>query len=703
MPSTSVRLLIACEISVPTRIAEDVLICKSFNGQKQQRIDLNADALYNAKQENLRVCSDLAPQRQMVSAENNTSGPVVRLGINPMIQPEPEDLPKDNPKLEIAVLSLESKLQAHKLLFKDVMGKLVKRVKILESKLKARGRNVILSESDNEEHEEQDVDSLIKLAKAAAIAADTSSVPADATQATEFPPSSSIHTDAFVYGNDVPTDTASDFSADPSNKGKSPMVEEDPPIKERSFRQMEEGRLGAEQQGKDFMSRNKLNWLETSWIKRGWLPLLQKEEDSLKHRVLSDDDYDDSVILMDDPTFFWNAFVHGKLFYWLGDDLSKLYGMVVKHYEVIPLASTRMILWGDLHVLFESTTGGSSFEVWNDQQEFECLHIHQGSNPLLGPKDCIVPQANGYVVMAIQSVYGCDDIPKSYRPTRLALPKRFKGYLGKGFINSISFYDLLSRSEHTMGCDENLPTGRYVVPTGRVIATVSIKVPTGSCSGFKDSLTKLGIACRRPNSHSICRNFLFVAPVQLMVMIIRVLARQNHLACSHGRSRISRLSNLHRFKLLKRRNDPWKKGMHKSDSVNTHLAFRDDDSFMLSIRSLPIHESWLGNRIESAIAVMAMILCINVKGPDASTKKCQLKQPDTKKNSNQDEGVDEVLKKVRPCSRHSVEKIVSYKFRFDDEDEEDKMPEKLKNERKRNSRELIYTLDDFLPFFFFQV
>ncbi|GJW14142.1 hypothetical protein Tco_0018275 [Tanacetum coccineum] len=29
--------------------------CTSFNGQKQQRIDLNADALYNEKQENLRV------------------------------------------------------------------------------------------------------------------------------------------------------------------------------------------------------------------------------------------------------------------------------------------------------------------------------------------------------------------------------------------------------------------------------------------------------------------------------------------------------------------------------------------------------------------------------------------------------------------------------------------------------------------------
>ncbi|GJX36962.1 hypothetical protein Tco_0250265 [Tanacetum coccineum] len=37
--------------------------------------------------------------------ENMSSNFVVRLCINPMIQPEPEDLPKDNPNLEIAVLS----------------------------------------------------------------------------------------------------------------------------------------------------------------------------------------------------------------------------------------------------------------------------------------------------------------------------------------------------------------------------------------------------------------------------------------------------------------------------------------------------------------------------------------------------------------------------------------------------------------------
>ncbi|GJX98747.1 hypothetical protein Tco_0355766 [Tanacetum coccineum] len=51
-------------------------------------------------------------------------------------------------------------------------------------------------------------------------------------------------------------------------------------------------------------------------------------------------------------------------------DLSKLYGMVVKHYEVNPIAGNGLLLWGDLYVLFDSTSGGSSVEVWNDQQEW---------------------------------------------------------------------------------------------------------------------------------------------------------------------------------------------------------------------------------------------------------------------------------------------------------------------------------------------
>ncbi|GJV83205.1 hypothetical protein Tco_1523103 [Tanacetum coccineum] len=40
----------------------------------------------------------------VMTATSRQGHKVVRLGINPMIQPEPEDLPKDNPKLEIAVL-----------------------------------------------------------------------------------------------------------------------------------------------------------------------------------------------------------------------------------------------------------------------------------------------------------------------------------------------------------------------------------------------------------------------------------------------------------------------------------------------------------------------------------------------------------------------------------------------------------------------
>ncbi|GJR82994.1 hypothetical protein Tco_0059852 [Tanacetum coccineum] len=55
--------------------------------------------------------------------------------------------------------------------------------------------------------------------------------------------------------------------------------------------------------------------------------------------LLSDDDSDAS----DDDTdpLFWHIFVAWKVIpTGLGDDLSKLYGMVVKHYEVHPLADT---------------------------------------------------------------------------------------------------------------------------------------------------------------------------------------------------------------------------------------------------------------------------------------------------------------------------------------------------------------------------
>ncbi|GJV21511.1 hypothetical protein Tco_1370531 [Tanacetum coccineum] len=113
-------------------------------------------------------------------------------------------------------------------------------------------------------------------------------------------------------------------------------------------------------------------------------------------QVLLNDDSDDTDA--SDPLLFWHAFAAWEVIpTGLGDvnalyftdktskyfthlreilhlvdrqDLSKLYGMVVKYYEVNPLAGNGLILWGDLHVLFESTNGGSSVEVWNDQKEW---------------------------------------------------------------------------------------------------------------------------------------------------------------------------------------------------------------------------------------------------------------------------------------------------------------------------------------------
>ncbi|GJV38975.1 hypothetical protein Tco_1417415 [Tanacetum coccineum] len=69
------------------------------------------------------------------------------------------------------VSTQESEFKAHKLLFKEVVGKLVKKVKLLEDKLKGRQRKFVMTDSDKEEDAEEDVDPLIKLAKAAATAA----------------------------------------------------------------------------------------------------------------------------------------------------------------------------------------------------------------------------------------------------------------------------------------------------------------------------------------------------------------------------------------------------------------------------------------------------------------------------------------------------------------------------------------------------
>ncbi|GJY01881.1 hypothetical protein Tco_0360033, partial [Tanacetum coccineum] len=108
---------------------------------------------------------------------------------------------------------LESELTAHKLLFKDVVGKLVKNVKALELKLKPRSRKVVLSDSDQEDGGEPDVDldALNALANAAVTVDSTKSPggPSKNPAACSYDPSSDVPTTE-VPSTEFPTDVPSD-------------------------------------------------------------------------------------------------------------------------------------------------------------------------------------------------------------------------------------------------------------------------------------------------------------------------------------------------------------------------------------------------------------------------------------------------------------------------------------------------------------
>ncbi|GJR81473.1 anticodon-binding aminoacyl-tRNA synthetase, class 1a [Tanacetum coccineum] len=111
-----------------------------------------------------------------------------------------------------------------------------KKVKALELKLKTRSRKVVMSESDKEEEEEQDVDPLIKLAKVVA----ASDAHVDISPGADIPPSPPLPTGMSAG---VSSGVSTGIPAGTSNKGKSPIMEVDPPVKRRTFRQMEEDML----------------------------------------------------------------------------------------------------------------------------------------------------------------------------------------------------------------------------------------------------------------------------------------------------------------------------------------------------------------------------------------------------------------------------------------------------------------------------
>ncbi|GKB93098.1 hypothetical protein Tco_0979235, partial [Tanacetum coccineum] len=107
-------------------------------------------------------------------------------------------------------------------------------------------RKFVMTDSDKEEDDVPDVDPLIKLAKAATTATAALDVPTGGSHDADIPPGSSIPSDVPAGGSNVSAGATTGPSTDPSNKGKSPLVEEDPPVRERTFRQREEDRLGEE-------------------------------------------------------------------------------------------------------------------------------------------------------------------------------------------------------------------------------------------------------------------------------------------------------------------------------------------------------------------------------------------------------------------------------------------------------------------------
>nr|GEW67971.1 JmjC domain-containing protein [Tanacetum cinerariifolium] len=282
-----------------------------------------------------------------------------------------------------------------------VVSTLVQEVKSLEVKLRTKRRKMVVSDSDQEEGEKQDVnlDALRALANAA-VTVDSNIPPGDASNTPTSSPS-------------VPTDVPPSVApVGVSNKGKALMVDEDILFKERTFKQMEEDRLGEEaakrlhdeeqaqvdRQRAELQRRRQHEVLDSAmyYTEADWIHIMAQVEanTSLPKTLLGDDVTEDNfparmaaLIKMkkqalaeklakerrnrpmtqaqqrtymrqfvvstedsnDEALPVWFALVGWENLYMVDrQDLVKLYGLVVQYYETHPVAGARLILCGDL-------------------------------------------------------------------------------------------------------------------------------------------------------------------------------------------------------------------------------------------------------------------------------------------------------------------------------------------------------------------
>ncbi|GJT53371.1 putative ribonuclease H-like domain-containing protein [Tanacetum coccineum] len=420
--------------------------------------------------------------------------------------------------------SQASDLKAHKLVFKEVVRKLVKKVKELEEKLKGRKRKFVMTESNIEEEEEQDVDPLIKLAKA---------VPTGGSNEDDIPPSSSIPSD----GSAIPPDVTTGPTDAPFDKGKSHMLEEEPPsCVTRSFRQREEEdmlgvhaiqglsadllgpdvnednfaarmvALVAERRRKFAAQRHALDNLQSQHLRRSLKRQGADLEPPDSKKSKSTEPQKTSVPAASRPSSAGvTPDVHQSPFVDTPPATPSHSPKTSSHPDVPPDTSkqpsvaptppsgfsatptvTRTSVdliaadsQEDVEVPSTTTStaqqkASSTKKVGTRRKQFGRKGVHpsrstipiEDGDPDADHKLCI----NGKNGFSLLGFYTLSEVPMDWTAQDV------NGYLVNGFHQiHFSFYDSILRGcslSHPMGCDENR---MYVVPTGRVIATISIK------------------------------------------------------------------------------------------------------------------------------------------------------------------------------------------------------------------------------------
>ncbi|GJY01314.1 putative ribonuclease H-like domain-containing protein [Tanacetum coccineum] len=333
-----------------------------------------------------------------------------------------------------------------KKLFKDVVGKLVKKVKAMEVKLKTKKKKVVVSDSDKEEGGEQDVDldALLALANAAVIF--DSNIPLAellSKKDTKLKRWNII---------DLVKRLAKSYTMKTSSSGQT--------------------KSRAKQKRQQEVLASAMYYTEADWINimaQLFAEKLAKGKDGNAMTSELDLDADDKTFIKvvsnedstDEDPILWSALAGWEEILHMVDrqDLLKLYGMVVTYYENHPVAGAGLMLWGDLQVLIDSQEGGKGSFVWNHQHLW---HIRSWR---------LYTLSNVHVLETVSGKV----LVQNFQYSSQGL-QRFDCLLVTKFIFQSSRYVVPTGRVV-------VPTGRYVVPAGKVIIIVSpgrlSLVPTG--------------------------------------------------------------------------------------------------------------------------------------------------------------------------------------------------------------------------------